>query len=75
MQEIRGIYYVPKDDGDLRLAINYANQALEFAGDTKGSEIKVYDDSLEALIKERHEREKSWGGNCNPIWGSRLWIL
>ena len=53
-----GVYYIPQDDSDLRLAINYANQALEFTGNNKGDEIKIYDDELENLIKERHEREK-----------------
>lgn len=53
-----GIYYMPEDDSDLRLAINYANQALEFTGNKREEEIKIYDDSLEVLIKERHEREK-----------------
>ncbi|NLL79952.1 MAG: EAL domain-containing protein [Clostridiales bacterium] len=53
-----GIYHIPQDDSDLRLAINYANQALEFTENRKGKEIKTYDDSLEVLIKERHERER-----------------
>lgn len=53
-----GIYYIPEDDSDLRVAINYANQALEFTGNNKGDEVKIYDDGLENLIKERHEREK-----------------
>lgn len=53
-----GIYYIPQDDSDLRVAINYANQALDFIGNNKGNEVKIYDDGLEALIKERHEREK-----------------
>lgn len=53
-----GIYLIPQNGSDLHLAINYANQALDFTGNNKGSEIKTYDDSLEAMIKERHEREK-----------------
>lgn len=53
-----GVYYIPQDDSDLRLAINYANQALEFTGKNNRDEIKTYDDGLETLIKERHEREK-----------------
>lgn len=53
-----GIYYIPEDDSDLRLAINYANQALEFTGGSKGNEVKTYDEKLEVLLKERHEREK-----------------
>lgn len=53
-----GIYFVPESEADLRVAINYANQALEFTGNGKANEIKTYDDTLEAKIKERHEREK-----------------
>ena len=53
-----GIYDIPQDESDLRLAINYANQALDFAGNNKGDEVRTYDAGLETLIKERHEREK-----------------
>lgn len=53
-----GVYCIPQDKSDLRLAINYANQALEFTGSNKGDEIKTYDHGLEDLIKERHRREK-----------------
>ena len=53
-----GIYYIPQEQSDLRLAINYANQALDFTGNSKGEEVKTYDDGLEKLLKERHEREK-----------------
>lgn len=53
-----GIYDIPQDENDLRLAINYANQALDFAGRSKGDEVRIYDDGLETLLKERHEREK-----------------
>lgn len=53
-----GICYMAENDSDLQLAINYANQALEFTGSNKGEEVKIYDDALETLIKERHQREK-----------------
>lgn len=53
-----GVYYIPQDENDLRLAINYANQALEFTGGSKENEIKIYDNMLEDMVKERHEREK-----------------
>lgn len=53
-----GIYHIPYDSSDLRLAINYANQALESTGNSKEEEIKIYDDMLEEQIRERHEREK-----------------
>lgn len=53
-----GVYFIPQDNSDLLVSINYANQALDFTGSSKGEEIEVYDDSLADLIKERHEREK-----------------
>lgn len=53
-----GVYYMPEDSSDLRLAVDYANQALEFSGSNNDNEIKTYNEGLESLIKERHEREK-----------------
>lgn len=53
-----GIYELAQEDSDLRLAINYASQALEFTGAGRGEEVKRYDSGLENRIKERHEREK-----------------
>lgn len=53
-----GIYFIPPRENDLQVAIDYANQALEFTGDGAGNSIKVYDENLEAAMKERHEREK-----------------
>lgn len=53
-----GIYIIPKSVHDLQLAVSYANQALEFAGDAKENALMFYDDELEQMIKERHEREK-----------------
>lgn len=53
-----GVYYTSDSDSDLRLAINYANQALEFNGKDKDNEIKIYDTGLKKMIKERHEREQ-----------------
>lgn len=58
MQLQMGIYYVPQDEIDLRLAINYANQALELAGDSRENTVKIYDTALEDQIKERYEHEK-----------------
>ncbi|MBO5093492.1 MAG: EAL domain-containing protein [Lachnospiraceae bacterium] len=58
MQAQMGIYYVPQEEIDLRLAINYANQALELAGDSRENALKVYDDALEEQIRERYEHEK-----------------
>lgn len=53
-----GIYFIPPQGNDLKVAIDYANQALEFTGDSTENSVKVYDEQLEAAIRERHEREK-----------------
>ena len=53
-----GVYYLQDNKQDLRLAGNYANQALEHIGDSKTETIKYYDENLENIIKERHEKEK-----------------
>ena len=53
-----GIYFVPQENSDLRVAVNYANQAMDSLRDSNISEVKVYDASLEKAIKDRHEQEK-----------------
>ena len=53
-----GICFIPPDSDDLRGAIECASQAIDFLQGTSGESIKVYDESLEAALKERHEREK-----------------
>ncbi len=53
-----GVYAIPMNSSDLHLAVNYANQALEVIGNNNISEIKIYDAPFEAMLKERHEREK-----------------
>ncbi len=58
MALLMGIYHIPGESCDLRGAISKANQALDFAGTGKNDEIQLYDEKLEVLIKERHEREK-----------------
>ena len=58
MQMQVGIYYIPENEIDIRYGMNYANQALEFVDGKKDAGIKVYDDSLKTLVKERHDREK-----------------
>ncbi|MBQ8821699.1 MAG: EAL domain-containing protein [Lachnospiraceae bacterium] len=58
MALLMGIYHIPHDSSDMRGAVNKANQALDFAGTGKNDEIMIYDEKLEVLIKERHEREK-----------------
>ena len=53
-----GVYFIPHHEVDLRLSVDYANQALEFIDTKEGNFIKVYDDSLKTLLKDRHDREK-----------------
>ena len=53
-----GVYFVPPESNDLRVAVSYANQAIDSLRDSKISEVKVYDASLEKAIKDRHEQEK-----------------
>ena len=53
-----GIYHIPENSNELRSAINKANQAIDFTGIGSNKDIRIYDEELEALIKERHEREK-----------------
>ena len=53
-----GIYFVPPESSDLRVAVSYANQAIDTLRDSSISEVKVYDASLEKAIKDRHEQEK-----------------
>ena len=53
-----GIYAIPENEMDLKLAVSYANQALEVTGNNNTSEIKIYDSPFENMIRERHDREK-----------------
>ena len=53
-----GVYFVPPESSDLRVAASYANQAIDSLRDSHISEVKVYDASLEKAIKDRHEQEK-----------------
>ena len=53
-----GVYFVPPESNDLRLAVSYANQAIDSLRDSNISAVKVYDESLEKAIKDRHEQER-----------------
>lgn len=53
-----GVYAIPMNESDLKLAVSYANQALEVTGNNNTSEIKIYDAPFEDMIRERHDREK-----------------
>lgn len=58
MQVQLGIYLIEQQVKDLQVALNYASQALDFTGDKADNAVKVYDDELERMLKERHQREK-----------------
>jgi EAL domain-containing protein (putative c-di-GMP-specific phosphodiesterase class I) len=53
-----GVYYIPSKEIDIRLGVHCANQALEFVDRNVGSNIKIYDESLQTMLKERHDKEK-----------------
>lgn len=53
-----GVYLIPDKEIDIRKGINCANQALEFVDSSVGSNIKIYDESLQKMLKEKHDREK-----------------
>ena len=58
MKILFGVYFLKEGEEDLRLAGNYANQALEYIIGDKKEAIKIYDENLQIIIKERHEKEK-----------------
>ena len=55
-----GIYEVPINERSLRKAVNCATQVMEFAMKDGNHEnyIAVYDQPVEAMVTERHQREK-----------------
>lgn len=53
-----GVYFIPKNSNDMRTAVDYANQAIDFIRDSNAGDIKIYDESIEKTLKERHEREE-----------------
>jgi len=52
-----GVYFIPQGSDDLHGAIVCAGQAIDFIRENSKENIKVYDESLEKAIMERHERE------------------
>ena len=42
-----GIYFIPQDSDDLRGAIDYASQAIDFINCNGGENIRIYDEDLE----------------------------
>ncbi len=53
-----GVYLIPSENSDMRLAVNYATQAVEYIKDSRLNDVMVYDQLLEQTLKQRHEREK-----------------
>lgn len=51
-----GVYFIPENTTNMKEAISNSSQALEFMTDK--TDIQLYDEAIQALIKERHEREK-----------------
>ena len=52
-----GVYLIPDTEIDIRTGINCANHALEFVDSSIGNNIKIYDESLKEMLKEKHDRE------------------
>ena len=52
-----GVYLIPDTEIDIRMGINCANHALEFVDSSIGNNIKIYDESLKEMLKEKHDRE------------------
>lgn len=53
-----GIYFIPSNSNDLRGAVDCASQAIDFIRDNGTEKMKVYDESLENALRERHDKEK-----------------
>ena len=53
-----GVYLIPDKEIDIRKGINCANQALEFVDSSVRNNIKLYDESLQEMLKLKHDREK-----------------
>lgn len=53
-----GVYFIPASSNDLRGAVDCASQAIDFIRDNSGEKIKVYDETLEKALRERHDKEK-----------------
>ncbi len=53
-----GVCFVPRPKKDLRVALNYAAQAFDYTEDSEDHSIEIYNDKLEQMVKEQHEREQ-----------------
>lgn len=52
-----GVYLISEEKSDMRVAVTYATQAMEFIKDSRLSDVMIYDEELEQTLKRRHERE------------------
>lgn len=53
-----GVYFIPANSNDLRGAVDCASQAIDFIRDNGTEKIKIYDETLEKALRERHDKEK-----------------
>ncbi len=53
-----GVYFIPPSSNDLRGAVDCASQAIDFIRDSGSEKIKIYDETLEKALRERHDKEK-----------------
>jgi EAL domain-containing protein (putative c-di-GMP-specific phosphodiesterase class I) len=53
-----GVYYVKSNDMDIKSAIDFSNQAVAFLTDRNVSGIKVYDDQMDELVRQQHDKEE-----------------
>lgn len=53
-----GVYLIPQNNPDMRVAVNNATQAMEYMKDSRLSDVMLYDELIEQTLKQRHEREK-----------------
>jgi EAL domain-containing protein (putative c-di-GMP-specific phosphodiesterase class I) len=53
-----GVCFLEDKIRDIKSAIGMANQALEFLRDNSTSEIKVYDEQFEELLRDQHQKEE-----------------
>ena len=63
MQVPMGVYEVPAANPNLRKAVSCATQVMELAlkENERNNHIAVYDQPVEAMVTERHQREKLLG--------------
>jgi diguanylate cyclase (GGDEF)-like protein len=53
-----GVYFFKPNDTDIKSAIDFSNQAVAFLTDRNVSGIKVYDDQMDELVRQQHDKEE-----------------